>query len=272
MHRFYMVWGDLKDRGGDGQIALRADFDGETAKSFVSLERTFALVKMGPTTVTGTLVADSYTDEINEFVIYVSFLIPDWIVEGVHLDWGWEKTEGGYPPPRRFPFAVDTLLLSNGAGHNQDMFQGWSAPLWLDSGVRPLQRLPIVVDERTGKWVSTRVLDCGTSGQGIGYAVLYTPDSHAVQRLHLERSGWLREPWLQVKERQWRALVDMSDAVETHVVTVLRNPIVVNVTIHSVLGIPDEVLPVLPRDVRDELEKALLDLPDPSDWDPDTTF
>lgn len=254
--RCYLVWGDIRDP--QARLAYRADLEIQDVPVHAVGGHPYAVVRVGPVEVSGPVVAlDGDVDAPVSVVVLAGSDIPDWVARQQPLQWGWEAAED-VPPAQRLPFPVDVLLLCP-AAEGRTRLEGWSATLWFDTGMLPLQRVSV---DAGGVDLDVRVLECGALGTGAGHLVVFCPDREAVVGARLGLRGWWQEAWVQVRGNDWLGLAALSDAVQSHVVSVLRSPVLSEVEVHDVLGIPGEALALLPEDVRGGLERALREMPD----------
>lgn len=243
-----VVWGALRDPD-HRVVATRAGIDGVE----LNASKTFASFDVGPVPVSGPVVASPAEDGTGSLVVLVDADIPDWVSEPVLTDWGWE-VGGDLPTLARFPFQADVLLLAMNWSGSLD---GWSASLWLDTGVAPMQRIELRLSPYDDTALPVHVLETGTDQHGVGYAVVYASDRAQVDQANVTVAGWRREPWVRIRRQSWSDLADLSQAIETKVVSFRGQPLVQSVVIHDLLAINSGTFPLLPGDVRDAFEQAL---------------
>lgn len=249
-----VVWGNPREPGE--RVAFSASLP--TGKSLrLSPDTQYAYLEVGPSTVDGPVISrvpGMGDGDDGTLVVLADQEIPDWVENAVPTEWGWHRVDD-FPRPERLPFQADVLLLSLTSHHE---LQGMSTTMWLDAGVRPLQRTHLRVHPDSELLLDVRVLECGSSDRGAGFMVAFCPDRDKVRLANLPGHGWWKEQWVQIRGEDWKSLIQLSAAVETNVVALFRTPIVAQVTIHDLLAIPDKSLSLLPRDVRESLETALL--------------
>lgn len=255
--RCYLVWGDPHNPEMRTTLLHCSD---HLDASWLTLapDRRFARVEVGPVSVHGPVLAENEHSGHREILVHADQDIPDWVISGAPADWDWQPCLTP-PAASRRPFQVDTLLLSHDSAGR---LRGLSATLWFDAAARPLQRLELRVLPEIPAHLPVRALEAGTGERGAGYLVAYCPDPHAVAALSLPERGWLTEPWVQIRERSWNQLINLSECLEVRVLPVLRSPVILGVDFHDLIGLPNEALPLLPADVRDAIEEALIALPD----------
>lgn len=246
MTTYYLVWGNPRAAGE--HVVFTREIAPEDVR--LSVDGQYAHFDVGPVPVSGPVISRENDEHVT---VLVDQAIPEWVTGPVLADWGWHQLSE-VPRPARYPFPVDILVLSmNWAG----AFEGWSRSHWLDGAVRPMQRFELPVAPDASERISVRILETGTDQHGVGYAVAFAPEREQIDGLHLVSKGWRSEPWVRIRRKSWMDLADLSDCIETHVVTALRSPIITDVTIHDLNAINGETFSLLPADVRDALESAL---------------
>lgn len=140
---------------------------------------------------------------------------------------------------------------------------GCAGSVWLPRTYRPMERFDLPVADLMGAPVTVpcRVLEAspgvlwqdGWSDPQIVVAV----DDPTVLIAH----GW--EPaWVEMRCGTWSALEALSRCLQTIAHPLLGAALVEEVAVHDLTHLDAEALVLLPADVRDALERALLAMPD----------
>jgi hypothetical protein len=256
--RVVLVWGD--PRTLDQFVAFAKttsmwDFDLDELA-----DRRYIQLLIGPVPISGPVIHFSADTDPTEIVCLVDHAIPEWVEAGTPTDWGWTQVTA-LPRPSRYPLQVDILVVSLNWSGSLD---GWSSSQWCDAGFRPMQRARLAVEPSAGlvSTIGVRILEVGTDAHGVGYVVAFAPDREELDSADLPHHGWRLEPWVRIRRQAWSDLADLADSIETVVLSALGTAIASEVKLHDVEAINADVLYLLPSDVRDALEDALMALPD----------
>lgn len=250
----YVVWGEPEE--GSRRVLACRDKVPDNVVAIVP-DRSYASVNLGFTVVAGPIISDP-DDAGTAIVVFADQLIPDWCTPERLAAAGWDLCDE-LPAIVRVPFQVDLLVLASSWHGSLD---GWSSTVWLDSAVRPMQRIRLQISPISPARPLVHVLETGADPHGVGFAVVFTPDRDELERSGLSEHGWRSEPWVRMRRPSWTALASLSSSVEAHVSLLLGHPVVRKVTIHDLVGMHADGFKFLPVDVRDALEEALLELPD----------
>lgn len=263
MAQIIIVWGDPTD--SHARVAIRAVIPVSDDRVRITAMGQFAHVQVtSDHLVSGPVIASTMDAETaapdgrHVLVIHGDQQIPSWVmIQGILAETGWVYC-AEVPVPERSPFLVDVLVLAPSVTCD-GMFEGVSASLWVDTGVRPMQRAAFPMNMDTAETFDARVLESVVGETGDAQVILYTDSPGTLS--HLREIGWWPEPWVSVRAEDWQSLVYFSDAVEVHALPLLQVPPVTGVTIHRRVLLPEAVFALLPQDVREATVAALRAMP-----------
>ena len=191
-----------------------------------------------------------------EPVVYLGEALPDqpW---GPHN--GWTPAD---MPTGVVSDAVQVNVLAV-CGPDQHL-RGHVRSVWLPRTYRPMERFDLPVVDPIGLPVTVpcRVLEAtpGVLWQD-GWAdpqIVVAVEDPTPLAVH----GWQELAWVQMRARAWTALDGLSRCLQTTAHPLLGGALVQDVVVHDLTSLDAEALVLLPRDVRDALERTLLAMPD----------
>lgn len=259
MNKLMIVFGDLTGWGQRRTLSHTSTIDQPVE---FNASHTFAKVDVGPATLTGPIVHAAVDDNGSITVVYLGRRVPVWVDSPMPKDFGW--SEDDFPPGvTNRKTETDVLLVTFDADGKAT---GWSRTSWLTIVPRPMERLELLIDDTSVRQLRIRALESGvdtTEPETNAHWLIATPEEgERLTSAELEAAGWSPEPWVESRQETWMSLRKLSNAIETHTEPLMNTPIVTHVTIHNLLEIDETSLPLIPRDVRDGLERALEGLPD----------
>ena len=190
-----------------------------------------------------------------EPVVYLGADVPDQ---------PWTSADGWVPAdmPRGVvgnPVRTDVLALTWSAGQ----VSGYAKSVWLDRAYRPMERfsLPVSSPGEQTATVACRVLEVGVDPflqeAEAPYLIVGVADADP-----LREHGWEEQAWVGIRAAHWMDLDGLSRCIESKAYGCMDAAILGEVVLHDILSMDIAVLPMLPRDVRDGLERTLLAMPD----------
>lgn len=157
------------------------------------------------------------------------------------------------------PVEIDVVAITV----DGEQVSGWANAVWLPRHYRPMERIQLPIGNLVGEplaAVPARVLEASriVFQDGPSDSMVVVVDDPAV----LVAAGWVPQSWVGLRAEDWAVLHALSHSIETHAVGLLNSAITMDVTVHDLAGMDIDALVLLPRDVRDGLERALISMPD----------
>jgi hypothetical protein len=142
---------------------------------------------------------------------------------------------------------------------------GYCATVWLDRSYRHLERFDLPVREADAtSQVGCRVLEALTlrapfngSGGPLRALNVVVDDISAFRA-----AGWQAVDWLDFRANVWGRLYELSHCLESVAYPLLGEAVLSEVIVHDLVALNPDDLSLLPSDVRNGLECALLTMPD----------
>lgn len=171
---------------------------------------------------------------------------------------GWQPTEMPTGVNAELVELEVLALAMDGA-----QIRGWANTVWLPRHYRPMERMQLPTSQPMDGplvEVEARVLEAMFNKFGD------VPDDCLVVAIDdpatLDAAGWAPQTWVNLRAHEWTALHGMTQSIESHAVGVFNSAFTTHVTVHDLMGMDMDALKLLPRDVRDALERALVAMPD----------
>lgn len=242
-----VVFGDLT--GWRSRLVYRS-----TASAAVTVSRDgrFASVPVRGEQRVGALVTPAGHPEL---VVYLGGDLPE---QPLSPQDGWEPAD---MPTGVVAEMVETDVLAVAWQGNR--LVGYCRTVWLDRTYRPMERFSMPVSQPLDgpATVSCRVLEADRDPflQGSQTPCLVVSVQDAAP---LVEQGWELQDWIAVRSLTWRDLDALSHCIEVKAHPLLGEAILAEVVVHDLMVMDIDSLPLLPRDVRDGLERALVAIPD----------
>ncbi len=156
--------------------------------------------------------------------------------------------------------AVQTTVLA--LAQQDGTLVGYCKTVWARRPYRPMERfdLPVSNPMDSPTTVLCRVLRAGAdpfqSAPDKHYLVVAVDDSKA-----LLQHGWEPQEWVNLLAQDWSDLDALSHCIETESLPLLGTAIISRVTLRDLEHLDAAALHLLPADVREGLERALIGMP-----------
>lgn len=253
--KILVVFGDL--RGWNRQHILQCITD--NPNRILHADADFATVSVATETVRGPVVHDDIEGATRTIAVYAGNRIPAWVTQRELTTFGW--VPGDELPLVNALEEVNVLLLDI---DDRGQVSGFTRHCFLEHVPRPLERITIALADGHGPSVPVRVLETGAEltfdGATIPFSVMSSTSDDLPPATLLQTHGWCVEPCAAAKTDTFKALLALSEKIESHAAVVLGRALTTSVTVHEPDGIADSpALPLLPNDVRNALLRYALD-------------